>query len=249
MTEVKWIKICTDIFDDEKIILIEAMPDAYAIITAWFKLLCLAGKQNNSGVFMINDHIPYTDEMFATIFRMPLNTVRLALNTFEKFGMIEIVNGAVTIPKWGIHQNLEGIERSNELTKQRMRKYRERQKLKSLPDADGVTLRNSNVTVTHTEEDIDIEEEKRKKENNIKEKKKMPPTLEEVTAYCNERRNGINPQSFIDFYEARGWMIGKNKMKDWKAAVRTWENRDNDSRRNTRNTETKSRFDDLVTVE
>lgn len=52
-----------------------------------------------------------------------------------------------------------------------------------------------------------------------------PPTLEEVVAYCRERNNGIDPQRFIDFYSAKGWMIGKNKMKDWKAAVRTWEKR------------------------
>lgn len=52
-----------------------------------------------------------------------------------------------------------------------------------------------------------------------------PPTFEEVEAYCQERRNGVDPQRFIDFYSAKGWMVGKNKMKDWKAAVRTWEQR------------------------
>ena len=51
------------------------------------------------------------------------------------------------------------------------------------------------------------------------------PTLEEVEDYCKERNNEIDPQKFIDFYEAKDWMIGKNKMKDWKACVRTWENR------------------------
>ena len=50
-----------------------------------------------------------------------------------------------------------------------------------------------------------------------------PPTLEEVAAYCQERNNGVDPQKWYDFYAAKGWMIGKNKMKDWKAAVRTWE--------------------------
>jgi hypothetical protein len=54
----------------------------------------------------------------------------------------------------------------------------------------------------------------------------VPPTLDQVTYYCKERKNSVDPQRFIDFYEARGWMIGKNKMKDWKAAVRTWESRD-----------------------
>lgn len=55
-----------------------------------------------------------------------------------------------------------------------------------------------------------------------------PPTLEEVKAYCAERGNIVDPQTFVDFYQGKGWMVGKNKMKDWKAAVRTWEkNREN----------------------
>lgn len=51
----------------------------------------------------------------------------------------------------------------------------------------------------------------------------IPPTNDEVKTYCEERKNGIDPARFIDYYSARGWMIGKNKMKDWRAAVRTWE--------------------------
>ena len=58
MAEIKWIKIVTDIFDDEKILLIESLPEADSIIVCWFKLLCLAGKQNNSGVLMLNDRMP-----------------------------------------------------------------------------------------------------------------------------------------------------------------------------------------------
>ena len=54
-----------------------------------------------------------------------------------------------------------------------------------------------------------------------------PPTLEEVSDYCQERNNGVDPQKFIDFYSSKGWMVGKNKMKDWKASVRTWEREDN----------------------
>ena len=55
-----------------------------------------------------------------------------------------------------------------------------------------------------------------------------PPTLEEVTAYCFERGNNVDPQRFIDYYTSNGWMVGRNKMKDWKAAVRNWEKKDND---------------------
>lgn len=65
--------------------------------------------------------------------------------------------------------------------------------------------------------------------NNKGEKNKgfTPPTLEEVKNYCKERNNGVNADNFIDFYSSKGWFIGKNKMKDWKAAVRTWEKREN----------------------
>jgi predicted phage replisome organizer len=129
MAEIKWIKIVTDIFDDEKILLIESLPDGDSIIVCWFKLLCLAGKQNNSGVLMLSDRVAYTEEMLATVFRRPIQTVRLALETFEQFGMVEIINGAITIPNWGKHQNIEGIEKVRGQTRERVGRYRERQKL------------------------------------------------------------------------------------------------------------------------
>lgn len=62
--------------------------------------------------------------------------------------------------------------------------------------------------------------------NVIKNTNTIPPTKEQVSAYCLERHNSVDPETFINFYEAKGWMIGKNKMKDWMAAVRTWEKHD-----------------------
>ena len=129
MAEVKWIKICTDIFDDEKIMLIEGMPEADSIISIWFKLLCLAGKQNNGGVFMLKDKMPYTEEMFAIIFRRPLNTVRLALNTFETFGMVEVVNKAYTITNWELHQNVDKMEEIREYNRLKQRESRAKKRL------------------------------------------------------------------------------------------------------------------------
>lgn len=129
MADVKWIKITTDVFDDEKILLIESLPEADSIIVIWFKLLCLAGKQNNSGVFLMGDKIAYTDKMLATIFRRKESTVQLALNTFEQFGMIELIDGVITIPNWGKHQNLEQIEARKEYQRQYQREYRQKQKL------------------------------------------------------------------------------------------------------------------------
>ena len=156
MAEVKWIKIATDIFDDEKILLIESMPDSYAIITAWFKLLCLAGKQNNDGVFIMNDRIAYTDKMLATIFRMKETTVKLALDTFEQFGMIEKIDGAITIPNWGKHQTLDAYEKK----KARDRKYqaarRARQKALISKSSDASSESSSDIAVSDKEEDKDI---------------------------------------------------------------------------------------------
>lgn len=161
MAEVKWIKIVTDIFDDDKILLIESMPEADSIIVIWFKLLCLAGKQNNSGVFLLNGRIAYTDEMFAAIFRRPLNTVRLALKTFEQFGMVEIINDTITIPNWEKHQKLDALEASREATKNRVARYREKQK--QLIGDGNVT---SNVTVTDGNADrIEENREDKKKED------------------------------------------------------------------------------------
>lgn len=129
-SDVKWIKICSDIFDDEKIMLIENLPSADSIIVIWFKLLCLAGKNNNSGVFILNDKIAYTDEMLATVFRRDINTVRLALKTFENYGMIEIVSGVYTIPNWGKYQNLDKIEQKSQYMRNYMQEYRKKQKYK-----------------------------------------------------------------------------------------------------------------------
>ena len=135
MAEVKWIKIVVDIFDDEKIKLIEDLPDYDSIIVCWFKLLCLAGKQNNFGILMLNDRIPYTDEMLASVFRRPLQTVRLALETFEQFGMIEVINGTITIPNWEKHQNLDKMEEVREQTRKRVQRYRDRQRQLIAPNA------------------------------------------------------------------------------------------------------------------
>ena len=87
------------------------------------------------------------------------------------------------------------------------------------------------------EKEIELEEE-------VKEDKKTPkrfakPTLTDIQNYCIERKNNVDPQRFYDYYESNGWKVGKNSMKDWKAAVRTWERSDN-----TKQTK-KSEFSDI----
>ena len=128
MADLKWIKLAADIFDDEKILLIEARSDADSILVIWIKLLTLAGKTNNSGVFVFAKNIPYTAEMLATIFKRPVKTVQTALECFESFGMIELMDGVITIPNWEKHQAIDELERIREQTRQRVQRHRERQK-------------------------------------------------------------------------------------------------------------------------
>jgi len=75
----------------------------------------------------------------------------------------------------------------------------------------------------------DKDKDKDTKENSPSESKRkafVPPTVDEVRTYCLERKNGIDPEAFIDFYTSKSWIVGKVKMSDWKAAVRTWERRE-----------------------
>jgi len=145
--EVKWIKLLTGMFDDEKIKLIEAMPDADTILVIWVKLLTLAGKKNMNGYIFLAENIPYTDEMLSTLFNRPLNTIRLALDIFKKFKMVKFNNdGIAKITNWEKHQNIEGLDKIREQGRLRQKKHRK--KYKELPE------KPSNVTVTlHNETD------------------------------------------------------------------------------------------------
>jgi predicted phage replisome organizer len=235
MAEVKWIKICTDIFDDEKILLIESMPEADSIIAIWFKLLCTAGKQNNGGVFMLNDKVAYTDEMFATIFRRPLNTVRLALQTFENFGMVEIVNNTYTIPNWEKHQSLDRLEQAKEQTRQRVARHREKQKL--LAECNAVCNVTDRYTVTQCNADrIEEDKDKDKEEDKIRERidygqikdlyNDICISLPRLTVLSDKRKKAIkarlNTYTIEQFKEmftkaqASDFLKGKSKS-DWQA--------------------------------
>ena len=132
MAEVSWIKLKVGMFDDSKIKYIEALPERDTIITIWVKLLTLAGKYNEQGYIMLSENLPYNEEMLANEFNRPLNSIRLALQTFETLGMTEIVQGVIKISNWEKHQNIEGLDKIREQNRLRKQKQRERQK--SLPN-------------------------------------------------------------------------------------------------------------------
>jgi len=172
---VQWIKITTDIFDDEKILLIDSMPEADKIIIIWFKLLCLAGKQNNKGVFMFKD-VPYTTQMLSTILHRDEDTIKRALTIFEDYGMIHYENSAIVITNWGKHQSLDKIEANAAYMREYMREYRKKQRDVANGKNEHKVNDKVNGKVNINSPDIDIEKDKDKdidKENNKEDNSKQ----------------------------------------------------------------------------
>lgn len=165
MADIKWIKITTDIFDDEKIKIIDRMPARDEILVIWFKLLTLSGKVNQNGMLFMNNKIAYTTEMLSAVFNREENSIKMALKIFENFGMIDIEdNVVIKISNWEKHQNVETMEKIREQTKKRVERHREKQRL-MLPEHCNVT---SNVTVTQgnaTEREREEEREKKESSN------------------------------------------------------------------------------------
>ena len=121
--------------------------------------------------------------------------------------IIPFDSGVIVIKHWRIN---------NFLRKDRHNETKFQKELSML----GTNESQEYVWLTNGQPSIDkIRLDKNRLDNNTFQK----PTLEEVKEYCDERNNNVNPEHFIDFYESKNWMIGKNKMKDWKACVRTWE--------------------------
>ena len=147
MAEVKWIKIVTDIFDNKKIKQIEKIPNGDTILVIWFKLIVLAGVTNDDGLVYITDEIPYNSETLSNEFNKPLNEIKIALDIFQKFKMIEIIDDFIRLKNWQQYQNVDGLEKIREQTRLRVQKHRENQRLTLENDKCNVTR---NVTVTQS---------------------------------------------------------------------------------------------------
>lgn len=160
MADVKWIKITTDMFDNRKIKHLRKLPEGNNIVLIWVMLLTMAGRCNANGMIFLTENILYTPKMLADELGFDENTVLLALNALEEFGMICREGKSLFINGWQEHQNIEGLDKIREQTRKRVAKYREN---KAIESSDMSMKRYSNVTVTQrnaTEEDIEIDIDK-----------------------------------------------------------------------------------------
>ena len=207
-----WLKLKADFFTSRAMKKLRRIAggDTYTIIYLKLQLLSL----KDEGLLFYEGVEPTFYEEMALALDEDAENVRATLIFLESMGLITQNNEheyILTEVPYLIGGESESAER--------VRRYRSKQAL----------LCNGSVTESNTEieKDIDIdkdiEKEKEKSKSESKAKRFTPPTLEEVTAYCIERGNNVDAQHFIDYYTSNGWLVGKNKMKDWKAAVRTWE--------------------------
>ena len=155
MADVKWIKISINMFDDEKVKIIQAMNKGDSILMIWIRLIILAGKVNSGGYLYVNENLPYDNKMLATILNKPLKLIELAIKIFLDLEMIEMTDKGMFITNFEKYQNIDGLEKIKE--QNRIRKQKQRDKMKNECVTENATSRDSHVTVT--------QQNKNKKEN------------------------------------------------------------------------------------
>ena len=168
MADIKWIKLKVGMFNDDRIKVIQAMPEGDALIVIWIRMLILAGISNAEGYLMISENLPYTEDMLATIFNKPLSVVRLALKTFETFGMVEACNEGIFITDFAAEQGekMQDIREYNRIKKAESRERAKQKRLEmSLACKIDSQLNVNDKSMTSqgnmsTCQDTDIEEDK-----------------------------------------------------------------------------------------
>lgn len=240
-----WLKLPLDFFDSDKIKLLKGYPNGSEYVIFYLRLLLMAA--NREGMLRLDDILPYSPETLAILTDTNVDIVKGALEALETLRMIEVLSDQ-TIFMSQI-ENLVGSETRGALRK---REYRENQQ-KTISGGDNVPLMSPECPreidiEKEKDREIDIEKEKgistgvdipkEKDELSLiptpeskpkKERKRfIPPTVEEVAAYCRERGNNIDAEAFVAHYSARNWIPkGYTKqMTNWKAAVITWEKYD-----------------------
>lgn len=223
-----WLKLKDDFFRDKRIKKLRRIAggDTYTVIYLKMQLLSI----KNNGVLIYEG----IEENFAEELALELDedteNVKVTLAFLHSNGMIEETEK----DQFLMTETIKCIG-SESASAERVRKYRARKEQQALQCNTQVTDGNTEIE-KELEKDIEIEKELELEKDTEKEKPQgkakrfTKPTLAEVQAYCMERGNNVDAEHFYDYYEANGWKVGKNSMKDWKASVRTWERNGYDSK-------------------
>ena len=214
-----YLRLKDNFFDSDELKILESMKDGYLYSNILLKLYLRSLK--NDGKLVVNDRIPYNAEMLASVTGHQIGTVKQALSIFKDLGLIDVLeNGAIYMLDI---QNFIGRGSSEADRKREYRQRIESDRTNVLTNVRQISDKTPPEIEIELEKDIEIEKDSSAKSTTTKRKRFEKPTLSQIEQYCIERNNTVNAEQFFDYYESNGWKVGKNSMKDWKAAVRTWE--------------------------
>jgi predicted phage replisome organizer len=241
-----YLRLKDNFFDSDELKILESMKDGYLYSNILLKLYLRSLK--NDGKLVVNDRIPYNAEMLASVTGHQVGTIKQALSMFKELGLIDVLeNGAIYMLDI---QNFIGRGSSEA---DRKREYRQRIEI----DRTNVQTKVREIyeksppeIEIELEKEIKIEKEidSSAKSTTTKRKRFEKPSISDIKQYCMERNNNINANQFYDYYESNGWKVGKNSMKDWKAAVRTWERSEYRKPTTTKKTNTEQTLDAIYKV-
>ena len=223
-TKFYWLQLKEDFFDEDAIDWLEEQPNGKEYSLFYLKL-CLKSLRTN-GVLIRrvgNMLVPYDHTKLGELTKTHPDTVMVAMNLLINIGLVQkLENGELYLTQV---ENMIGSQSKSAFKKQQQRLTK---KSETPLIEGGQRVDNCPPDIEkeiELEKDIELETEIeiKQEKNNGKAKRFTKPTLAEVQAYCNERNNNVDAEHFYDYYEANGWKVGKNSMKDWKASVRTWE--------------------------
>lgn len=222
-----WLKLKRDFFKRHDIRIIEGMPNGKDYVLFYLKLLCES--VDHDGNLRFSEKIPYSEEMLATITDTNVDIVRSAVNMFVQLGMMELMDDGTFFMTEVMRMTGSAVDSDGA---NRVRRFREKQKETFLLEQRTVTNCNASVTDSVTKDneskskrkELDKEKEKEKDD---KRKRFTPPTLEEVQAYCKERKNNVDAKKFFDYYQEGEWHDSQGKpVRNWKQKLLRWEKDD-----------------------
>ena len=216
-----YLRLKDNFFDSDELKILESMKDGYLYSNILLKLYLRSLK--NDGKLVVNECIPYSADMLASVTGHQVGTIKQALSIFKDLGLIDVLdNGAIYMLDI---QNFIGKGSSEADRKREYRQRIETDRTNVQTNLRQISDKSTPEIEIELEKDIEIEKEihSSAKSTTTKRKRFEKPTLSQITQYCLERNNNVNAEQFYDYYESNGWKVGKNAMKDWKACVRTWE--------------------------
>lgn len=214
-TKFYWLQLREDFFDEDAIDWLEEQPNGKEYSLFYLKLCVKSLRTNGVLIRRVgNMLLPYDHVKLGELTKTSPDTVIVAMNLLIQIGLVErLENGELYLTQV---ENMIGSQSQGAFKKQQQIA---RRNVNLIEGGTGVEKIPPDI---EKEKEIEIDIEKEKKPQ----KRFTAPSLEDVKAYCEERKNNVDPERFIDYYTANGWKVGKNPMKDWKAAVRSWERND-----------------------